>query len=200
MRWWYVAKFASFYLVIGHCSDAVGWTAAPFPAFHPRLDIRPSARALDRIQLRKLPPLTTHRHYHLYLWWIPVELIWFSFIHFPNRPCTSSPSLWKSGWSLKRPVRKKSIRRRWRIRRLMISYFLPLFFSISRTDQLPTPSYILCVGYFITWTMSVAFLVGLALVTINYSSFFTWSYWIFIEWVSRSILLAFELVPVGRIH
>ena len=51
--------------------------------------------------------------------------------------------------------------------------FSPPFFSISRTDQLPTPSYILCVGYFITWTMSVAFLVGLALVTINYSSFFT---------------------------
>jgi hypothetical protein len=48
--------------------------------------------------------------------------------------------------------------------------FSPLF---SRTDQLPTPSYILCVGYFITWTMSVAFLVGLALVTIYYSSFLT---------------------------
>ena len=33
-------------------------------------------------------------------------------------------------------------------------------------DELPTPTYILCVLHFITWTVSVALLVGLALVSV----------------------------------
>ncbi len=41
---------------------------------------------------------------------------------------------------------------------------LIVFFYLHLLEQLPSPPYILCVVYFITWIMSVALLVGLALV------------------------------------
>ena len=31
-------------------------------------------------------------------------------------------------------------------------------------DEVPVPSYVLCVGYFINWTMSVVLMLGLILV------------------------------------
>lgn len=54
-------------------------------------------------------------------------------------------------------------------RRHCMLFEMNLFFVIA--DQLPTPSYILCISYFFSWIGSVGLLVGLALVTNKYGNY-----------------------------
>ena len=53
-----------------------------------------------------------------------------------------------------------------------MEFALQVWLITDSADPLPTPAYVLCVGYFITWTMSVVFLVGLALVNISHNFLF----------------------------